>query len=214
MTAYDQYSLLIQGGTLIVYTLTLLVMGVSAWFASKEFFASKRHRIFDRAATSLQAFLVGSWLTDFDRENWNAFLQSIEIINCAGEYSGKFKASNLPTHKGIGELEDDLFDVSEIFTEGPFMDYGSSIVTVITVLEYIARDAINGELDKDFIVLHLYRFFQRAEYFIGLLNNEPPASWANIKQITRSLNQQQEVQGHYLFPNIGDSLFKYQNVGR
>lgn len=211
MTTYEKFSLLIQCGTLIVYALTLLAISVSAWFASKEFFASKRHRTFDRAATSLQSFLVGSWLTDSDRENWNAFLQSIEIINCAGEYSGMFQAGLLPMHKGVEEFGEELFEVSEIFTEGPFMDYGSSILNVITVLEYIARDAIDGELDKDFIVVHLYRFFQKAVYFIGVDNSE---SWKNLKQIVSSWDFQQGVQGRYLFPEIRDSRHKYQSIAQ
>jgi hypothetical protein len=138
--------------------------------------------------------LEGTWLLDQDRRNWNSLMRAMtgEVMR----FDGTFNPRSI--HADASRRSASL---SELFTEGPYMDVGHSVTNVLSVLDHIALGILRGAYDSELVWVRLGRFFQMGVYFAGLLETDAgPRGWQNMTTVWEASPKANRHQGQSMFP--------------
>ncbi|MBU6427604.1 MAG: hypothetical protein KGR26_01205 [Cyanobacteria bacterium REEB65] len=202
MTAFETDSLVIQAATLAIYLTTLATVVASAVVAFGQYRSTREQTRYETTVSSIASFLEGPWLLEEDRKNWNALMEAMtgEVMR----FDGMFNATKLSS--GVSPVPTPL---NELFTEGPYVNFGEAVINVLAVLDHIARGLLRGTLDKDLAWLRLGRFFQIGDYLSSQIQTTDGTMFGkHVRAVWRNARSSARYQGRWLFPR------KYRRIDR
>lgn len=142
-----------------------IIILITAFYAIKTYKSDVGQKMKTNTLEYITNFEYGNWISETDKSNWNLMFEAIER-NCCGEMAFQKTFATRPF--GNGDKRDSV-DVIEIFSEGLYSIEGRSICSVMSILEFIAKEVLENKLDFDLINLKLLRFYQLADFYNDIL---------------------------------------------
>lgn len=144
---------------------------VALYFAIKTYRSDVEQKRKTNTLEYLNNFEYGNWISETDKSNWNFMYERLERKSCGDfDFTDRFVSRYNPEEDLINEYS----DVIGIFSEGEYSHYGKSVIAVMKILEFIAKETNESKLDFNLISLKLLRFCQLASHYHEILDTNNP----------------------------------------
>lgn len=156
-----------QGFENVVAFITALITLGAVFVAIKTYMSDVEQKKIKNTLEFTHNFLDGNWISKEDKKNWNFMYEHLERKSLGDfDFTNRFGLIPNPAENIVPEYQ----DVMIIFSEGEYLDYGKSVIAVMKLLEFLAKEANEEKLNFNLVSLKLFQFYKLAIYYIEILN--------------------------------------------
>lgn len=163
----------------------LVITTVALFVAISTYKSDVKQKRLKNTLEYIHLFLEGNWISEQDKELWNVFFRHRLCRNSCADFdlTDKFVVER-GFANGLEQVE-----VLTIFSEGKYQHYGSAIVNILNIMEYIAQKALCGDLDIDLMRIKLLRFYQLADFYNEILSKDTTTEfYPNCKKLFNKIS--------------------------